>query len=783
MRTGRWLVFITVAVLLAGCGFRPQAPVAGLAPQPPEALAAWGGPASVTARGDGNSYRVVKGPSLAAEAALELAAGGQGGLEYWREAAAGPDLVVRGRLLFLSTQGTGRVKVAALDTAGQELASVGWVYTGPLPAGDSRTKWLDARYTANYVGDWLNFNENIAAAFAAQLSGLAGAPARYRVSVEVGQGQHALITSWNLGTDYARAVSLSLPTARLAAALGETVQLTAEVENASGRPLADVVVELVEPYGYGLVAASDRAQAVGGLAPGEKRRLVWQVKAQRPDAVNLGRPWPLAFAVNGVTLPVKATVAVSDPRPGRVFYVMTEDLEAIDAAGYAVAWGNADGWLQPEELVTQMVAKAEKANAIAAKNGAKWTHYIAWPLVRAAEWAAGQSASGLWPEAAAAIKRSVREQAAGGHEYALHLHSDYDPYLPGNVLSYNAAADGLWADHLRHGWAHSLGREGNFNDYASRTGFLYSYQREMDELLAESGQGQLLTSRVGSFDFGNGPASEAASIRAYRRVGLWGSSDADGNQGGITAADWSQAIYFTKPDDINSPAVELNNIGLVEFRPTPRDFIGYDSQSAAVMNAKADAGMAYYTDGRQVRPGVHAIVGFTHVMFLLGDGGWKATEGGQFAALDAHLAYLKAGYVDRGLLTFATADELVQAYIDYYAPYPVAVYGPRRTVGWGVSEYPVVILGRDIPIDAAHPHTVTVKYPLYLRDSAYRISVLKNGEVIYSTWGLPTPANSITFTVDDRQAQYSLKIYHIKNVARLAAFAQAVKTKIAGIGH
>jgi hypothetical protein len=779
----RLIALITIVALLAGCGFGTKQPVAGLAPQPPEALAAWGGPASVIARGDGNSYRVVKGPSLAAEAALELAAGGQGGLEYWREATAGSDMAVRGRLLFLSTQGAGRVKVAALDAAGQVLASVGWVYTGPMPAAGGRTKWLDARYTANYVGDWLEFNENIAGLFAAQLPGLGAPPARYRVSVEVGQGQHALITSWNIGTDPARTVSLSLPAARLTATLGETVSVVAEVENASGRPLENTVVELVEPYGYGLVAGADKFQPVATLAPGEKRRLVWQVKAQRPDAVNFGQPWPLAFAVNGAVLPVKAAVAVSDPRPGRVFYVMTEDLEAIDAAGYAVAWGNADGWLQPQELVTQMVTKAEKANSIAAKYGAKWTHYIAWPLIRAAEWAGGQSTSGLWPQAAAAVKRSVREQAAAGHEYALHLHSDYDPYLPGNVLSYNPAVDGLWADHLRHGWAHSLGREGNYNDYTSRTGFLYSYQREMDELLAESGQGQLITSRVGSFDFGNGPASEAASIRTYRKVGLWGSSDADGNQGGITAGDWSRAIYLTKPDDINSPADDLKNIGLVEFRPTPRDFIGYDSQSAAQMNDKVDAGMAYYKAGSQVRPGVHAIVGFTHVMFLMGEGGWQATEGGQFAALDAHLAYLKTRYVDQGLLAFGTADELVRTYLDYYTPYPVAVYGPRQATGWGVSEYPVVLLGRDIPIDSAHPHTVTLKYPLYLRDSAYRISVLKNGEPIYSTWGLPTPANSIAFTVDDGQAKYSIKVYHIKNVARLAAFLQAVKAKIAGIGH
>ena len=50
----------------------------------------------------------------------------------------GPDMTVRGRLEFLSTQGVGRIKVAAYDDAGTLVASVGWVYTGPLPPGGSR---------------------------------------------------------------------------------------------------------------------------------------------------------------------------------------------------------------------------------------------------------------------------------------------------------------------------------------------------------------------------------------------------------------------------------------------------------------------------------------------------------------------------------------------------------------------------------------------------------------------------------------------------------------------
>jgi hypothetical protein len=773
---GRWLCLLAAALLLAGCSAGRPAPLAGLAPQPPEALAAWGMPAGLVQQGSGNSVRVVTGAYLSAPAALELAAGGAGELEYFREAPAG-ELAGRGRVQFLSTTGAGRVKLTALDAEGRPLAAVGWVYTGPLPAGDAATRWLDSRYTANYVGGWLAFEHNVAELFARWPEAAAGA-AKYRLSVVVGQGQHALVTALGLESRTAAAVRVTAAAAALSAAVSREVTVAAEVENITSRPLADVKVALVEPFGYGLTAAGEREQVIAGLAPGEKRRLTWQVKARRPDAVNLGKPWAAGFAVNGEAAAAKVLVAVSDPRPGRVFYVMTEDLEAIDGAGYAAAWGNCDGWLQPEELTVQMVGKAERLNAIAEKHGAKWTHYIAWPLVEAARWAAGQSATGEWPKAAEAIARSVREQSARGHEYGIHLHSDYDPYLPGNVLSYNPAVDGLWANHLRHGWAHSLGSEGNYRDYSSRTGFLYAYQRQLDELAAASPHGQLITARVGSFDFGNGEASEAMSTRAYRKVGLLAGSDADGNRGGTTAGDWMQAIYLAGPDDINAAAADLRAVGIVQFRPTPRAFIQYDSQSAAAMNAKVDEGMAAYAAGGRVAPGVHAVVGFTHAMFVMGNGDWRSTEGGQFAALDGHLAYLKERYADKGLLAFATAGELVRAYLDYYAPAPVAVYGPRRSAGWLKSEYPVVLLGRDIPIDAAHPHRVTVKYPLYLRDAACRISVLKNGQPIYTTWGLPTPDNDVVFTVDDREASYTLEIFHNEFVGRALALWRQMKTRL-----
>lgn len=307
---------------------------------------------------------------------------------------------------------------------------------------------------------------------------------------------------------------------------------------------------------------------------------------------------------------------------------------------------------------------------------------------------------------------------------------------------------------------------------------MYKYQRILEELEADAPQGQVLTARAGSFDFGNGSAEEAMSTRVYRQVGLWGSTDADGNAGGLTAGEYGQEVYLAAQDDINRPAADLAAAGLVEFRPTPKPPIFYDSQNAETLNAKTDGGMQEFLQNGQVRPGVHAIVGFTHAMFVMGDGGWQSTQGGQFQVLDDHLRYVSERYVQPGLLRFGTGSDLVRDYLDEYTPNLLAVYGARRTTPYGLSEYQIQLLGRDIPADGAHPQQVSVKYPLYLRDSAYYIRVLKNGVPIYSTTGLPTPYNDIVFTVDDRQAEYTLQVYHQPLIYKLSGAIRHWKQKI-----
>jgi len=145
--------------------------------------------------------------------------------------------------------------------------------------------------------------------------------------------------------------------------VGDMVRLEADVVNRTNRMIEQANIDVIEPVGYGLSVA-EKTKTVTNLMPGEKRRIAWESKAARPHSVNLDKPWQARFAINGQPVAGVVEVAVADNRPGKIYYVMTEDLEAIDGAGYAKAWGNQNGWLEPKELTVQMVEKAERLNAI-----------------------------------------------------------------------------------------------------------------------------------------------------------------------------------------------------------------------------------------------------------------------------------------------------------------------------------------------------------------------------------------------------------------------------------
>ncbi|MCX7970383.1 MAG: hypothetical protein N3A57_02285 [Negativicutes bacterium] len=762
----RWLLVAVLGLLLAAAAataviHRPSAgpSVAGLRPTGEDA--GWGIADNCRISGDG-LCRVVRGndgrPPL-----LEMAAAGQSSVVFTRKLPADAGVAADWQFDYLSTQGDGQLIITASDGQGEVLAQLIGVFSGPLPELDSRQKLFDLRTGYNYVGGRMNGSYGLPGLFAATFPGFdPGVVAEYTLQLLVGNGQHVLVSHIGLSSQpWRQLVAEFLP---LPATMdkGQTFTVQIAVTN-RGRDLdRSLPVELVVPAGEGIQLLAPAVQMTGRLVGKETVIMSWPALAARADSQNGNKPWQLSVAVDGRPLVVSPGVGVVDRRPGEIYYLMTEDLEPIDGAGYPRAWGQQAGWLLPGEATVQLVDKAERLNAIAERYGGWWTHYLVVPFLSAARWAEQQSnGRGEWQQALAAVERSVREQSSRGHEYGLHLHIDYDPDLPGNTLSYNPANNGIWADHMRHGWAHSLGNlGGGFWQHDSKTGSLYDFLAELEQLTAAWPEGQQLTARVGSFDFGASTDSQQQSITAYRRVGLWGSSDAGGNLGQLTSADYGGELYLTAVDSINRPAGNDGQFGLVEFLPTPGQWISYDSDSVAAMNSKVDQGVAAFTEAGQVKPGIHAIVGFTHAIFMTGDGDWRSVDGGSFDRLDQHLAYVKTAYVDAGLVQFATAARLVKRKLAYSSPYPVAVRGRllNETV-YGRRDYAIEILGDDFLIDSLHPRSLTVKFPLHLRDTAWRVRVLKNGQTIADYWRLPTQFNDVAFVADDRQAEYRLQVF------------------------
>ncbi len=267
---------------------------------------------------------------------------------------------------------------------------------------------------------------------------------------------------------------LELPPDALSLVLGAREVVTTLVRN-TGPSAFNVSVRAEEPVGFGLLAEALTPMPFN-LAAGEQHPVEWLITAQRPSEVNLSQPWPLAFQILHGGDPVGAAclhVNVTDPRPGRLFYLLTEDCETFDggprtgdyhALPAMLEMHNRNNFMDLEEYRWQMIEKPAALNRIADKHGAKWTHFWCTSQRFAAEWAAGQSATRQWPLMVRQLDESIR-QGCARHEYAPHVHFGFEPdsaLPPQPRLLYDAATDGLIPNefyhpvtnpnHRYHGW-------------------------------------------------------------------------------------------------------------------------------------------------------------------------------------------------------------------------------------------------------------------------------------------------------------------------------------------
>jgi len=507
-----------------------------------------------------------------------------------------------------------------------------------------------------------------------------------------------------------------------ALALGRSAWVTATVVNIFDARAA-FVVSATPPFGAGLSLDGD-AEVQLSLSPGETRRVQFRVRADRPDEVNLGRPWRLGVTVAAGAAHERGEVAIAVPDldPGRVLYVLTEDCETFDGGpktGDYGDWsvlGNANNFMDPEDYRVQMIAKPDRMNAIADRHGARWTHFWCATQRFAAAWAEDRSSTGAWRRILADLDESVRRGAAG-HEYAPHIHFDYEPDSarpPQPRLLYDAATDGLLPNEYydpesnpRHHWHDwdgagrggvNLKALGDLNTVDSKAGSLRKTQRFLSQLTAN--QRHAMVARSGGFDFGIEPADQCISTEAFEQNGLAGNSDAVAPNG---RAPRGNAMYFCQAGDRLREIQALDEARLVQLCVT----FETDFQDASVVNR-------WFAAAHEAAKGsgVRVLMVMTHAMFMRGlPDPFRSLDGGSFSALDEHLGWVRASYP---AVEFATATEALIEYLDYYSPRTRAYVEPAvcdADSAAGRYVYAVRVLGRGIRIDAVRPTTVRVIAP------------------------------------------------------------------------
>ncbi len=536
-------------------------------------------------------------------------------------------------------------------------------------------------------------------------------------------------------------IAWSVPSASLLP--GESASFPVEVLHRGPGEFAGEV-EIVLPPGHGLEA--DPVRVALRLLPGQVGTLPVRVTARRPDEVNLGRPWPLACVLRRGGAEIasdRLLVSVPDPSPGTIFYVLTEDCETFDggprtgAYGAAAVLGNQNDFMDPEEYRIQMIEKPDALNAIAEKHGARWTHFWTAPQRFAAEWAAARSKTGAWDRIVSDLDESIR-RGSRRHEYAPHVHFDFEPdskLPPQPRLRYDAKTDGLLPNeyydpsanpnHKYHGWDGArkgiayVRAEGDLSTLDSKKGSLRKSVRYLADL--SFGGFFSATSRTGAADFGASPADLEISARAFLANGLLANSDAGVYETSAPLPRGRQ-MYFCQAADLDAEIDELSEARLVELR-APDQML---EQGATVqLNAWFD-GRVRDSQG----PGVRAIVGMTHAMFMKGSPEpFRDCRGGDFDRLDHHLEHVRRTYPE---VRFATASEAVLEFLDYYSPELLAVVtAPRtRSTDGTTFLYPIRILGRSIPIFPERPTELAVQIPACFDAGKIRsLAVLEDGAV------------------------------------------------------
>lgn len=502
------------------------------------------------------------------------------------------------------------------------------------------------------------------------------------------------------------------------------------------------------------------------ISPHTELQLHGAIAAHRPDYANAGKSWQCVVEVNSPTYSGTTTfeLRVPEKRPGKFFYVLTEDCETFDghpATGDYEHWpeiGNGNGWMDPEEYRVQMIDKPNALNAIAERHGATMTHYWATTQAFAARWAATTSSTGDWDRVLAELDQSIIK-GSERHEYAVHIHHGFDPetrLTADPPLIYDSCTDGILpndffdpntnVNHHNHGW--DGGQKGidlvvdlgeTIDEHDTKLGTARKSIRWLAERTAAGKPSYSI--RTGALDFGVTPQRVSDTVEAWKRNGIAISADVWHFNGTVG----SLGPYFCEPFDLFQPCDDSNLDGVVQLAGGIT--MGTERLQSQDLNAK----FAAEADAAR-RPGVSAVVSLNHAMFMRGAGDdFRSVQGGDFDQWDAHLGWVRKNYPD---VVFATATEVGLAYLDYHTPVLLAYTNEltRYRADGSAGRWTVRLLGEGIPVDELHPHRTALQLPLCCdRSNIETVILSQNGhEVPTEFLDSPLEVAKIEFSATSR---------------------------------
>ncbi len=538
-------------------------------------------------------------------------------------------------------------------------------------------------------------------------------------------------------------------------------------------------IGVLEPFGFGIRTDGLRWEKGRDDAGRTVIRGEFVLEGKRGNEINLGKPWLVNIVYvdlenrlySGKALPVDVTD--SGAEEGRILFVVTEDHELMSALPHRESSKTGpppDPTMRYKDMHVALIAKGILADEIARETGVRWSHFmdIGSSILRL-QWLHDGGAQGdtrkLWPEMKSFMDGAIR----AGHDLQLHIHA-YN--VPGNRLFrglHDRRNDTVgFIDNIARipngrgtygSWSENFPSLGNFLDVDSRSGSIFRGVRLLESEAREADPGYRVTFfRAGEYEFGFDRHSRRMSILAMKRNGILAGSNA--YDGTLYRRDFrfhrpiGSNVYFTSNDDHREEADSLENVGILEMLPVPQK-----SRKDYIRPVDDWRDVKYNYDlclsGGRVKSGVFVLMEMFHLHNVNTGREWDRLErdSGDWKRIASHFAGVKASCPK---MEFVTASDAARIYLDSFSPDVVALRGVERKIREGEYDYEIRFLGKEIDVEPARPHWVSVKPPSYFVGRIKRLEIRDGSKVVLVKTSVGE-YDDIVFRIDKKQG-YRMRV-------------------------